>query len=458
MNKKYLVAVVISVLVTSALLSTTAGAAPTPNLQVALLDYTPDPAQPGQAIDLTLEIANSGNPSDDAWLEIVEDYPFTLLPGGDTQRVKSLRIVSGTQKLQFRLLVDKDASDGPTPLRVRYSPSTSTGNYQEATFTINVETFGARLGIDRIQQVPERLEPGQEGRLIITLTNHDDQTLRNVDLLVDLTNSYDIASIMDNTLAVQSMINARLMNINMRMESGLTPLGGSSNMKNDNGMKPTLSFVAAAPIGTSTLKRIGSIEPEQTLSITYPLRALPDTPPGIYATQVFVNYNDEDNNPFHTQSEIAIEIDSAADPLVHLKQTTLRTTDFAGQVIIEVANRGQSSMQFATITLVPDDAYTLITAPREAYLGQMEAGSSKEAIFTILPHDESLSLPVILTYRDAYNTPRTQETTLTLDIINKNYYRDMPYEMMIPWIILGAVIVILLGYFLRTSSRKKGKR
>ncbi|MBR9702882.1 hypothetical protein GOV10_02515, partial [Candidatus Woesearchaeota archaeon] len=164
---------------------------------------------------------------------------------------------------------------------------------------------------------------------------------------------------------------------------------------------------------------------------------------------------DEDNNPFHTKSEVPILIDMDSAPLIQLKSSTLRSTDFAGEVTVLVANQGLGELRYVALELVEDEHYRLITAPSEVYLGTLSPGESKEATFTLLPEDEDFELPVRLTFRDSYNELITVEKTLTLEIVNKNFYRDMPYEMMVPWIILGLVVLMLTGYFMWTLSKKK---
>lgn len=429
-------------------------AAEAPKLSVSLVSSTPEPAQPGQDIDIILQIANTGDPTSDAWLEIVEDYPFTVLPSGDADRARNLKVVSGTQKLQFRLRIDKDAQDGLTPLRIRYS-DTRQGGYAEETLNIQIETFGARLGIDRVEQQPERFEPGQKGEVAITLTNYDDQPLHNLDVVLDLANVYTMNSNMDNTMAVQAMINARLEDVNRRIAAGQSPLTGVTPMGvSADGTMPQADFMAVAPVGSSTLKRIGTLLPDETITVVFDVQAMPDVTPGIYATSIYVNYNDEDNNPFHTKSEIPLLIDMDAQPVVQLKSSTLRSTDFAGDVTVLVANRGLGDLRYVSVELLVDEGYQLITAPSEVYMGTLAQGEFSEATFTVLPHEELLRLPVRLTFRDSYNNLLTVDEELTLDIINSNYYRDMPYEMMLSWIILGVVVLALTGYFLHRLSKK----
>ena len=44
---------------------------------------------------------------------------------------------------------------------------------------------------------------------------------------------------------------------------------------------------------------------------------------------------------------------------------------------------------------------------------------------------------------------------LELEIINRNYYRDLPFEMWLAWIILGLVILMVTMYYVKNMTKKK---
>lgn len=428
-------------------------AARSPDITVSLNTYSPQPIQPGQTMDLSIEVANSGDPAEQVTLEILEDYPFTVERAQDYERAQGFGPIRNTQTLQFRVSVDEDANDGVTPLRIRYS--VDGGATIEETFTINVETFDARIDIIQVRQEPESLAPGQEGTLYLTLTNGADTPLENVDVVLDLTNSYDVDANMENILAVQAMLNARLEEVNRRVAAGLSPLKGATPMGvQEKGSPRPVRFDALAPVGMSNQQRLGRLAPGENVEVAFRVQAMPDAATTIHALPVYVNYNDEENNPFHVRVDVPFVVNEAPTLYVELKESSLRTTDFAGTVTFSIANRGEVPLKYTSIALEESEEYTILTAPSSHYIGTLQPGEEREATFTILPETDEVSLPVALSYRDAYNGEHEEMRTLSHTIINRNYYRDMPYEMMIPWVILAVVVVALTLFYLTHLRRR----
>ena len=416
---------------------------------VSLLRYSPQPVQPGQVMDVYLQIANTGDPTTDTTLELIEEYPFTIENSQDRNRAKNLGSVSGTQTLQFRIRVADDAKDGLATLRAKYKANGNDRGYVEANFDINIQTFNSRLDIIKISQDPEQIEPGKKGTITLTLQNNDDKPLQNIDVVLDLTNSYDVDTNMDNMISMQSMVNARLEDVNRRVASGQSPLKGATPMMNGAGANGVIQtrFDAIAPVGTSNQKRISFIEGQGQATVSFDIMPLPDAKPNIYAVPVYVNYNDEDNNPFHVRVDAPVTVNMEPELYVALESTTLRTTDFAGELVFTVANRGLSDLRYVTIELQDDSTIELLTAPRTIYLGDLGPGEAKTGQFTIIAHDQKINLLPRVNYRDSFNEAHSDLKPLPFTIINRNYYRDLPYEMSLVWLILGLVILALTIFY-----------
>ncbi|MFQ5621523.1 MAG: COG1361 S-layer family protein [Candidatus Nanoarchaeia archaeon] len=417
---------------------------------VSLLRYSPQPVQPGQVMDVYLQVANSGDPTIDTSLELIEEYPFTIESSQDKERGKNLGSVSSTQTLHYRVRVAEDAKDGLATLRARYQANSGDRGDVEKEFDIDIQTFDARLDIINIEQYPEEIEPGKPGKLTITLQNNDDKPLQNIDVVLDLTNSYDVNTNMDNMLAMQAMVNARLEEVNRRVASGQSPLKGATPMMNGasgtNGMGQT-TFDEIAPVGISNQKSISLIEGNEQAQVTFDIMPLPNIEPNIYAVPLYVNYNDEDNNPFHVRVDAPVRVNMEPELYVTIESTTLRTTDFAGEVVFTVANRGLSTLRYVTLELQDDNTIELLTAPRSIYLGDLKPGESKNGKFTIIAHEEDITLLSRVAYRDSFNEAHSDLRPLPFKIINRNYYRDLPYEMSLVWLILGAVILALTIFY-----------
>lgn len=431
----------LSIVITVLALLPLVAAARTPDIEASIA-YAPQPVQPGQFFDLTVTLENSGDPGV-ITLEIVEEYPFTVIETQDLDRAQRFTL-RNTQTLQFRLRVAPDANDGLTQLRIRYA--VDEGAMLEEEFDINIETFDAQVDVTRVEQIPVEMAPGERGEMLLTIQNRADTPLENVDVILDLTDSYDTNANMENMIAVQAMLNARLEEVNRRVAAGLSPLRGATPMGVQSGSREPTAFAAFAPVEMSTHQRLGTLLPGESVQVSFRIQALPNAQSSIHAIPVYINYNDEENNPFHTRVEVPAIINEPSDLLITLKESSLRTTDFAGSVTFSIANRG-TSVARSTAVLLNEANYTIITAPETVYLGDIAPGEERTATFEVLPEDDELQLPVTVSYRDAFNQQHADTVTLAHEIINPNYYRDMNYEMMIVWIILGVVILALTLFY-----------
>jgi len=427
-----------------------------PTLRVSLLSYTPQPVQPGQVMDLNLQIENTGSPVNPS-LEIIEEHPFILEENEDLRESGDLGVIGYSKLLQFRIRIAENAKDGIAPLKVRYKVNKDLDDYYETTFDINIQTFDARIEILKVEQIPREIIPGEQGKLILSLKNADDKPLKNIDVILDLTGSYDINSNMLNMISMQAMVNSRLEDINRRVASGLSPLSGATPMMNsmDESSPAKPSFDSLAPIGTSNQKRLHILRSNENIEIEFDIVAMPNIAPDIYAVPVYITYNDEDNNPFHLRADIPVRVNMEPELYIDMKSTTLRTTDFSGKVVFNVANRGLSDMRYLTLTLDENDDISLLTAPRSIYLGMLAPGESKEGSFDIIAHEKNISLPVKVEYRDSFNKLHEDAKEIPFYIINKNYYRDLPYEMWLAWLILGLVVLALSAFYVIHITKRK---
>jgi len=96
-----------------------------PHLFITLLNQEPDPVEPGQYVDLRFKIENYGTePEYDVEVEILPQYPFTIVTGEEaarelgTLRGRQVGKVGNVEK--FKLKVAKDAIEGENEIKVRY--------------------------------------------------------------------------------------------------------------------------------------------------------------------------------------------------------------------------------------------------------------------------------------------------------------------------------------------------
>ncbi len=427
----------------------------TGSLNVTLTQYVPNPVQPGQEMDVYVQVANRRGLSTDAWLQVVSEYPFTVLPTADVDRAQNLKVLTGNT-LQFRIKVANDAKDGIAKLQFRYGTGSEKDDYRKSYFDINIRTFDPILNIEEIQQEPKEIAPGEYGNVSITLKNHGHLTLQNIGVILDLTGKFNPTVNFNNNIAMQSMMNARLQEIDRKVASGESPVTGQVPLVTGQATMEVkqADFTAFTPVGSATQKYLPELQPGESTTITFDVQALPDAKSNIYTTPLYVNYNDKYNNPFMIQGDVGLKINMQPDAYVAIDSSTLRSSFFQGDLVVKVANRGQGELRYATLKLGDSDQYQILTAPQETYLGTLKSGEEKTVTFQLVPKDKGkVTFPFTLAFKDSYNQEHTQAIKLPFNIINREYYKDLPWEWMIVWIVLGGVLLVLVAGYVRNLRK-----
>ena len=408
----------------------------TGSLDVKLTQTLPEIPQPGQEMDLFLSLVNRRGLATGAWLELVDEYPFQILPTSDTERAQNLKILNGN-RLQFRVKIADDARDGTAKLQIRYGFSGDHEDYRKIYFDIPIRTFDPILNIEQIRQEPAEIAPGDYGKIYVTLKNHGHLNLQNIGVLLDLTGKFNPTVNFNNNIAMQAMMNARLQEIDRKVAS-----------------VKQADFIAFTPVGSATQKILPGLQPGESTTVTFDVQALPDAQSKIYTTPLYVNYNDKYNNPFMIQGDVALKVNMQPDVYVAIDSSTLRSSFFQGDLTVKVANRGQGELRYVSLKLAENDQYQILTAPQETYLGTLKPGEEKTSTFQLVPKEKGkINFPFTLAFRDSYNQEHTQAVELPLNIINREYYKDIPLEWMAVWMVLGIVILVLVAWYVRNLRK-----
>ncbi len=207
-------------------------------------------------------------------------------------------------------------------------------------------------------------------------------------------------------------------------------------------------------VATTIAPIIPNIYSGEQRAIEVNFRVLPDVKSGTYLIPINIEYTDASGKGFETEEKVPVVINMKPDIFIEIKESSLRTKGLAGDVKITIANRGQTSLRYATLDLTDTDAFKLLSAPREVYLGTLEPGESKEGMFMLLPNELNISIPVRLSYKDQNNKEVTISKTLPYTITNRNYYMDLGYDTLIIWIVLGLVVLALTAFYASHLSRR----
>jgi hypothetical protein len=110
-------------------------------LNISLVNQDPYPAEPGGYVDLLFKLENWGTDSaDNVAVELLPAYPFSLDPGTNATRVigtiKGFQTDEKAVQVDYKVRVDKDAVDGTSEIKVRYTYDS--GISVEKTFDVSI--------------------------------------------------------------------------------------------------------------------------------------------------------------------------------------------------------------------------------------------------------------------------------------------------------------------------------
>ena len=113
-----------------------------PILRVALLNHDPDPARTGDTLTMRFRVENAGGGTvKEVQLEIMQNYPFTVIDGPAMQELGTLyeyQTDKNYVNAEFKLKVDKDAVNGRHELKIRYREKN--GEWITASFDIGISS------------------------------------------------------------------------------------------------------------------------------------------------------------------------------------------------------------------------------------------------------------------------------------------------------------------------------
>lgn len=148
-------------------------------IKITLLNYDPSPARAGDTVELRLRVENTGGGvAENLELELIEEYPFTVIDGEALQNLETLyayQTVKNYVNTKYRLKIDKDAVKGQHELKLRYRQNKGSWITQSFNLDITSKEFAQIIYVDKA-----KLDPGKETEMKFTITNIGSAPLQNV--------------------------------------------------------------------------------------------------------------------------------------------------------------------------------------------------------------------------------------------------------------------------------------
>jgi hypothetical protein len=142
-----------------------------PSIDVILTKQAPNPAEPGQTVNLEVTIQNDGySEAQNMVVEFVPTSPIGLQQGENAKRTFSRIPAAGSLKTTYKIYVDKSAFSDDYDLEFRVYSVATPDNYIKKALTLSVQGI-PQLVIDSISTVPDNVEPGGMANIIFKIRN-----------------------------------------------------------------------------------------------------------------------------------------------------------------------------------------------------------------------------------------------------------------------------------------------
>ncbi|MBS3164880.1 COG1361 S-layer family protein [Candidatus Woesearchaeota archaeon] len=350
-----------------------------PDIRVSLLSQSPDPAEPGQTVELRWKAENYGSGNvERVLMEILPRYPFSLEPGVEAR--KDIGSLSARQKdndavtLFYRLRVDPLASPSDEKMTLRYSIDGGASWVTLEDFEVRIAGHTAVLSLESVSVTPERLEPGKPAELALRLRNNADVLLKNIRVNLQFRTVYQ------TTTAVQ---------------------------------QTDLPFTA---VGSSNEKELAQLTPGASGEVAFRIIVDGDASSGVYKVPIGLTYLDRDGNAYSVEeTQIGLVVEAPVAYALALKDRDLYTSG-NGEVVLSLSNVGPADINYLTLELLDGERYEVISA-RESYIGNLESDDFETAAFTIHAEgSEELQLQVRLRYRDSFNELHARDEVVPMPL------------------------------------------
>lgn len=404
------------------LIGVVAAAGPTssPNIQISQISQTPDPAEPGQYVELRFRVDNLGSPASDYVYQLDYGYPFSLDPGSvdkvSVGTVDSYQVATGEGAvLYWKLRIDPNAVPGSqNTVKIRYYPANGSDVvYTTQDFVVRIGSQQGLLIVKNATITPSDAKPGQKVHVTLSLENLGTSYVKNVRVNADVT-------------------------------------GGSFS-----------------PYGSANGRLVTTILAGQTKDVGFDFFVSPDASLGVAQLPFSINYTSAQGTIYPLTAVVGIPIDESPSYLASLESTSVYVPGQKGDITVSVSNTGSSPLDYTVITLGPSKYYDVI-GPTRSYLGNLKSDDFETGQFTVYVNKDApkpLPLNLSITYRTAYGEERTDTASLSLPLYDETQARTFGLvsggnrgSSIVVFLVIVAAIVAFIWWRRRRSKKARAKR
>ena len=219
-----------------------------------------------------------------------------------------------------------------------------------------------------------------------------------------------------------------------------------------------LSQVPFTTVGSST-KDIDDLDEGDDDSVKFTLRASTDITPGDYDIPYTVKYTNAGNNSQNTteQGSFGIRVSAKTDLDFSAETRDAAILGRAGQVSLEIVNRGLGEVKSVSVEISPE-GFELLSS-NKIFIGTIDSDDSDTAVFDVIYKNQNPTLSARVTYKDFDNIDQVE----TIDIPFKAYTEEQALQLGLIkksntlYYILGILILLIIWYVWKKIKKKRKK-
>ncbi len=375
-------------------------------LVVSLVNQNPEPAAPGETVELKLRLENKGaKPAEDAIFEILPRYPIIVAESEKTKKAGTiLGRQTGTEAVlvRFFLTIDTASGTGLSPVSIRYRTASSPGwTVMPDAFNVSISQRDLPVSVTSIMQEPEALVPGEKAAIRLTLANFGSGDALSIRARLNLTESMPIAAYNSTNEAFIPIIKAK----------------GSS-------------------------------------AVSFSIITSPDAKSALYKIPLYLSYSDKSGKNYTTSLQsFGIIIGSAPKFFATVINDGVLKFNSRQKVTIELVNSGFGDVKLLTAKLARSDYYDIISQ-ETTYIGDLDAGDSETIAFDVIPRQAGPFL-LELDFSDALNKHYQKNIEVPVKVYTSRETSRLGIEKSNGKGILIIIVIVALGLLAYRKLRKR---
>lgn len=257
----------ISLLIFLGLIVSITSAQNAPILDIVLVNQNPYPAEPGQNVNIEVEIQNTGLwGANNVIIEIATKDPFKLLLGED--RIKTFNLIGAgnSVKTSYNININKSALTGNYELEFSIYLDDISGTYTKESVSINIQGV-PKIILEDVQIAPDTIEPGGTVTIIPKIKNIGTGTANQLQAEL-ISNSSDIVPILSRGLVYIGDLEpdeTRVVNFELSVDTSAEQKTYTTTLeleyKDDSNTLQEKAFSIGIPVSGKILLEIIKIEP-----------------------------------------------------------------------------------------------------------------------------------------------------------------------------------------------------